>query len=59
MFNNILPDTTRIIDRWGSYKIIDYLHLTTRPLMLGHRTTMVAYKYYNLIPAAPNISFTS
>ena len=50
LMSNIDSDTICFMSRWISDKVLQYLHVTTNPIMCGYTATMVAAWYYTLIP---------
>lgn len=56
LLGNINAGTICLIGRSPSDMMLCYLHITARPIMQGHTSTMVAERDYTLIPATPTVA---
>ena len=57
LLGNINPNTIQIICRWRSDEMLQYLHVTSNPLMCRYTATMVSTGWYTLTPMATSYSW--
>ena len=53
LLGKVDTDTIKLVGRWRSDAMLVYLHVSARPIMQQHASTMVHHGAYTLIPGPP------